>query len=300
MLKQTSVALAAILAAGCSGDPGAEGPRGMQGPQGASGATGPEGPRGNDGEQGPQGPQGSQGETGTPGMDGQPGPEGPPGTIGTVVPPYLDVYGLSQADWAIEWWRWAAAVPQAESPLYDQTGDRCNQNQTARVFFLAGTNITTPTGTGIVATATRTCTVDADQPIFFPIINTIYNNLGVTPPEDDEALIAGAELFGEPVTDLSLEVDGVPQTRLYAHAQTTAPFGFDYPDGNIFEQTPGQYPAGSTSGADHGYWVMLAPLEPGTHTVDFKGKLELTTAVHGFDFTIEMDISYTLIVPPSR
>jgi hypothetical protein len=252
------------------------------------------------GTDGTDGADGTDGTNGTNGMDGEPGPPGPPGVIGAVIPPYLDVYGRSQAEWTAEWWRWAAAMPAMGHPLFDQTGSDCGRGQDRRVFFIGGTYIVAPTPTGIVGTATRTCTVDADEPIFFPIINSFYNNIGAAQPEPDEALVAGAELFGEPVTNLSLTIDGVPQTRLYAHAQTSEAFNFTYPDGSIFDTMMTPLPAGSSNGADHGYWVMLAPLEPGIHRVHFRGKLELTTAVHGFDFTVEMDIVYNLDVPPSR
>ena len=62
------------------------------------------------------------------------------------------------------------------------------------------------------------------------------------------------------------------------------------------------YPAGLTSpSVADGYWLMLNPLTPGSHTIHFTGGLTLSTAKGDpFDFDFRLDITYNLtVVPPS-
>jgi hypothetical protein len=57
------------------------------------------------------------------------------------------------------------------------------------------------------------------------------------------------------------------------------------------------FPAGTTSpSVSDGYFLMLAPLSVGSHTIHFKGSAVFTQAQDGFDFRFSMDITYHLIV----
>jgi hypothetical protein len=56
-------------------------------------------------------------------------------------------------------------------------------------------------------------------------------------------------------------------------------------------------PAGSTSlSVADGYFVMLAPLSAGKHTIHFAGIILFTQAQDGFDELFELDITYHLKV----
>ena len=124
------------------------------------------------------------------------------------------------------------------------------------MVFLAGT-------TG--GAATRSCTIPAATSILVPLINvecsTAEGNAD-TPAE----LRACARGFADQFTDLSLTIDGVavasPQ-RFRVHSPV---FQFTAAEGNVFG-----VPVGTTRSVAEGYWVLIRPLSPGTHTISFGG-----------------------------
>lgn len=272
--------------AGSPGPMGTEGPMGLPGPAGNTGSTGPRGATGPAGAEGPAGPVGPM---------GPPGPPGPPGTSNpTVIAPYLDVYGRSQAEWAAEWWRWSASIPAAVHPTRDATGGNCGGSQNHPVFFLAGTAPTSVTGTIARGSAQRDCEVPFGRPILVPLIDnlTFAPEVGVF---SEEVLTEEARRQGEPAAQLYVELDGVTLSGLEAQGQTTGAITLEFPEDSIFEGS-GDLPAGSRIGVAHGYYVLLAPLTPGLHTLRFGGALTHTAALHGHDGSFRQDLDYVIKV----
>lgn len=185
-----------------------------------------------------------------------------------TVPPAQSVAGKSQADWSEVWWQWAASFDQSESPITDQTGELCQAKQSGSVWFLAGTYGTHRT--------VRLCHVPQGKHLFFPLINYV-----VTRPLDREVSCKSVMWNAERLTDrasaLVLEVDGQRVKNLQAYRQPTKCF-------NIAElSTPKQFVFPS---AANGYYVMLKPLAPGTHVINFGGALS----------TMLQAVTYTIVV----
>ena len=146
------------------------------------------------------------------------------------------------------WWQTFLSI--SGNPL-----DRCDLG-TRDVVFLAGT-------TG--GAATRSCTIPAGTSILVPLINvecsTAEGN-GDTPAE----LRACARGFADQFTDLSLTIDGVAVADLQRFRVHSQVFQFTAAEGNVFG-----IPAGTTRSVADGYWALIRPLPPGTHTVSFGG-----------------------------
>jgi hypothetical protein len=146
------------------------------------------------------------------------------------------------------WWQTFLSI--SGNPL-----DRCDLG-TGDVVFLAGT-------TG--GSATRSCTIPAGTSILVPLINvecsTAEGN-GDTPAE----LRACARGFADQFTDLSLTIDGVAIADLQRFRVQSPVFQFTAAEGNVFG-----VPAGTTRSVADGYWVLIRPLSPGTHTISFGG-----------------------------
>ena len=185
-----------------------------------------------------------------------------------LIPPYERVAGQSQEDWSRAWWQWAATFERYESPVADPTGELCASNQSGDVFFLAGTYGT--------ARTIRTCTVPRGKYLFFPIINYV-----VMPGRDRTLGCADAIGHAAQITDglvkILLEVDGKPYEGLAAHRQATDCFDL----GALSAPSIRMYPT-----AANGYYVMLRPLPPGEHTINFGGWLPSMIQL----------VTYTLIV----
>jgi hypothetical protein len=173
-----------------------------------------------------------------------------------LLPPDQPVAGFTQEEWSRAWWQWAGSFDDHASPVADQTGELCASKQSGKVWFLAGTY-------GIRRTI-RTCTVPRGRYLFFPLINYI-----VMPTAGGStsctSVIGTAARMTDGVSNLVLDVDGVRYTGLAIHRQATRRC-FDI--GALAEPKVQVYPS-----AANGYYVMLHPLPPGKHTLNFGGVL---------------------------
>jgi hypothetical protein len=198
-------------------------------------------------------------------------------------PPNSKPFGRTYREWSADWWRWALSIPPAYMPIIDPTGDSCAVGQHGPVWFLSGT---------FGETVVRHCAVPGGRALFFPLINCEWENIWVGQPilpiNELYALCAPASI---PV--LTLEVDGVPllpseavdpdDASLLDFRATADVFDYSLPLDNIAGQPQGvYYPAISD-----GWWMMLKPLAPGSHTLRFTASND-----SGFylDVTYELDV----------
>lgn len=202
-----------------------------------------------------------------------------------IFPPDSKPFGKSYREWNAEWWKWAYSMPVDQHPLFD-TAD-CSERQPAKVWFLGGAFN--------AATATRNCTVPGDKALFFPILNiecaTLEGN-GATEKE----LRACTKSLMKLATDLAAEIDGISVKHLekYRVGSTSFTYG-PLPENNVPLYNGYDAPAGATSlAAADGYYLMLAPLSKGKHTIHFTGRLLGEYGGSPIDFTL--DITYHLTV----
>jgi hypothetical protein len=204
-----------------------------------------------------------------------------------VIPPKAQLFGLSYAEWGAAWWRWVLAVPAAMNPMLDPTGAHCAVNQHGPVFFLAGTS---------GASAIRQCSVPQGKFLFFPIINFIAD--WPCPGPDfcagvplGTCLTDLAQFFMDHVTDLECVIDGRPLHALHRYRATSDVFSLTGdPSLTVFDPCITGTPQPAVS---DGFWIMLAPLPPGVHTIRFRGRI-VVPGPGGFDF--ETQVSYTLAI----
>jgi len=217
------------------------------------------------------------------------------GAAANILPPNSTAFGKSYGGWSAAWWQYVLAQPASSSPLVDPTGAGCGTGQSGRVFFLVGTSSS--------GTATRDgCTVPAGKALFFPLVNAF----DVHTPGDglDTPLLVWNDLqntigFG-PFSELHATIDGVPvgnldpaRTPFRACAGpvarcSAADFSLTFPADNFFGLPAGTY---APAVAD-GFYLLLAPLTPGSHRINFGG----TGLFGGNPFS--QDITYNLTVRP--
>jgi hypothetical protein len=173
-----------------------------------------------------------------------------------VFPVNSKPYGLTYSEWSAKWWRWALEIPSSRSPLTDNTGVNCAQNQSGPVWNLAGS-------TG--APNSRNCTVPAGKALLFSALTTECSYA------EDATLKTEAQLRSCAVNgDLGgmphVVVDGVTLQSLQTYEIQSPLFSFTFPPNNIFGA-----PAGPSQAVAHGWFTMLKPLSPGKHTVHLSG-----------------------------
>lgn len=185
-----------------------------------------------------------------------------------VHPPQSNPYGHSYGEWSVKWWQWAYGLPVAGHPLFDETGADCAAGQSGPVWFLGGVF-------NVSGTVVRTeCVVPSGKALFFPIVNVEWDNFCPPGTLSLEELRATAQWFMDLAVDLHCEVDGRALKGLEQYRFVGDPFGIEMPSGNIWEFFGCATPAGHYEPlVPDGYYVMLAPLPPGKHTIHFKGTI---------------------------
>lgn len=178
---------------------------------------------------------------------------------------------------AVDWWKWAFSFPVSINPLFDETGAQAYLGNQGNVFFLAGV-------INVSGTATRTITVPAGKPLFFPVLNVETDNVGVRPPylggpftppampKTVPELYAEADGFIMATSELHATVDGCPIPNLSSYRATSAPFNFRLPANDNIVQFFGINISGTVAPVvTDGFWLLLAPLPIGEHIINFGG-----------------------------
>ena len=184
-----------------------------------------------------------------------------------ILPLDSSPYGNTYGEWSARWWQWALSIPAATNPVLDETGAHCAEGQSGPVWFLAGSFFG--------GTFERTCTVPPDKALFFPIVNAAFGAAvfdceptqpGV--PCNITALRAAAAASMDPVT-IEASIDGVPVPQLRDFRVQSPVFSVTLPEGNVVAVPSGTY----APMVSDGYWLMLAPLSAGAHTIHFKNEI---------------------------
>jgi hypothetical protein len=186
-------------------------------------------------------------------------------------------------EWSTGFWQWLAAAPLDHNPGLDETGVDIGYGQSGSVWYLC------PNFSG--AASVRTGVIPAGISLFIALVafeTSSQEGYGTT----EEELRGAADGIVDMVEGLSAEVDGVPLTDLYSYRfQSPELFSLTVPEDNVFDLwIPGvDTPAGTyyPCVAD-GYYLMLAPLNAGEHTIHWTG------AIPAFGYF--PDITYHLTV----
>lgn len=182
-----------------------------------------------------------------------------------VLPPNSCPHGLSYGEWGAYWWQWVLGIPWWENPLLDDTGALAGVGQSGPVWMLVGT---------LGGPVERSCSVPTGKALFFPLVN-FFDAGDFATLEDTEA---AADFWVSHTADLWCTVDGVPLRGLFRYRGAGEMVGGLYlPEDNIFGAPVGTY----SPAASDGYWLMLAPLPRGQHTIEFGGAVD---AVNWDDF----------------
>lgn len=185
-------------------------------------------------------------------------PDAPDSASGSVAGLVLAsgeaIEGRAAPDLVGPWWQWALSASEGGLPLKDRTGANCAANQSGAVWFLAGASDLGP--------VRRSCTIPAGRHLFMPILTSRIDASSRAPVDCDAARRNAAEMV-EGSVDLFAELDGVsipdPERLRAGSRGCFDPFA-----------RSGREVAGWD--AADGYWLLLRPLAPGSHTLRVSGR----------------------------
>ena len=197
-----------------------------------------------------------------------------------VIPAGGTFRGLSYGEWGARWWSTAFSIPVVDGSHPVISGGAFGGDN--GVVFLAG----------IGGGATFEITIPAGTALFFPVLNAECSVLEPEPFHgDNEAeLRACANGHIDNTSGRFAVIDGVPVSNVDAYRVESPLFEFGpLPEDNLFEFFGLDAPAGTTSPAvDAGVYLLLAPLRPGLHTVQFGGTFD------EFGFSIDSTFHITV------
>ena len=206
----------------------------------------------------------------------------------SVVAPDQSPLGVSYPQWVSRWNQWFLGLPADGHPMMV---DDCQAGQQGDAFIV-------PT-TYFGNTLQTTCTVAADQHI---LVSPGSISCSRDPGDSDEALLACAEDARSEFANLSVTVDGeaIPNIDDFWAVSPITPV--ELPEGNLFEA-----PAGTVDIVGGGWYAMLEPLTPGTHTIVVRGETDFPDDDEGLVAaetiaTVEVaaDGTTVAVVPPGE
>ena len=175
-----------------------------------------------------------------------------------VLPPDSRVQGLTYGEWSARDEQYILTIPASQSPFTGATGTHCIFKQVGNVAMILGdTSIGVP----------LECQVSAGTMLFFVIVANECSTLEPPPwygGNEAELRACAQSLVPE---NLQASIDGVEVQNLDQYIFTSPLYEFTVPEDNIFG-----VPAGSTGeSVSYGAWLLLAPLNPGPHTIYLYG-----------------------------
>jgi len=217
-----------------------------------------------------------------------------------VLPPTATPYGRSYTTWSEAHWQWLFAQSADHHPLaMDGNVDLSLGQPAGHVWFLGGTFAITTVGTTNFGIAHRTGTIPAGTALFFPLIDSEDSvaeekaGIGCYPAgtcTSETCLRNCVEGLLSNVTGVFCTIDSVPVANLQNYQFISSLFTWGpLPANNLFGD-PTNFPAGLTTQAvSDGFFVMVAPLSAGSHTIHFGGTISGSP-------TFVQDITYHITV----
>jgi hypothetical protein len=182
-----------------------------------------------------------------------------------------------------EWWQWLLSIPASQSPLTDNTGQRCMHGQRGDYWFLAGKF------TG--GNTTSSCTIPAGKKILLPIGNSFcFPDPSFSIQQCYDAIEADSRSY----TTLELFINTDDRADLIApmvfegeaNACGEACWDFAVPRNGLAGFKPGLYKATAAAGN----WAIL-DLKPGFYTVRSH-----SVSVSDLFGRFETDVTYKLTI----
>ena len=204
-----------------------------------------------------------------------------------LLTPDATVASFSQSYLSAKWWSWALLYPNGSNPVTDTSGVHSSLGDQGSYFFLAGALGSDP--------VTRTVTVRNDQVLFFPIF-TVPSVIPYFGSTEAEIRADAADNVGT-LASAAVTFDGAPAilpagtSSLDDYRQQSPLFPLAFGANNIYG-----LPVSVLDTVSDGWWVAMAPLGDGAHTLQFTATAEGKGAYAGMTFS--QDNTYHINVVP--
>jgi hypothetical protein len=206
-----------------------------------------------------------------------------------ILPPVSLAYGKSYAEWSAKWWQWFLQHPMEGHPADPDlnSGYDVRSGQSGNVWFLAS------------AWPEPAIEIPSGIALFIPLVNAECSTL--EPPETgfhgdtEEEQAECAKFWADHIINPVCIIDGRAAVIDGNYRVTSPQFSFTAPTPWVFGET-----GGTGTAVGDGYYVMVAPLSVGEHTITITGTLHFEAGELGPDpVDIETDLTWHITVVPS-
>jgi hypothetical protein len=232
-----------------------------------------------------------------------------PGNNPRVLPPNSTPRDLSYPEWHVVCLNWILSIPAEVNPLL-QVDDEADLAGPAPHPLWFGTYDASVGQSGNVwilpgayATVEREAVIPAGKTLCLPMLNKVV--LGIPPIPAAQAFYSSYVKLVMDTAVITCEIDGVPVANIeqYRHQSPVVPLTL--PENNMLGLPAG--PLGYI--VDDGYYLILAPLSVGTHTIRWQSTVDLiplwnpqlgqTQPPPPYDQATQ-DVTYRITVVPSK
>lgn len=190
-----------------------------------------------------------------------------------IVPSYRNVSGLTLGQWAQRYWAWLLSKPASRNPVDDTTGELCADDQAGPVWFLAGGDAR--------AHVRRKCRVPRGKYLFLPAFAQLIvaqKEIGKTCADLEKQQI-GKLGFGAQ-RDVFVRINGERFDSLLEYRPySTKCAPITTVDGRVVADQAMLY----------GTFVLLQPLPPGDHVIEFGGNLPELEKFRAVSYELQVD-----------
>ena len=177
------------------------------------------------------------------------------GSTVEIFPINSKPYGTDYSVWTAKYWQWIMSIPAKDSPILDQSGEKCSVKQNdPNVWFLVAVS------TGKVE---RHCVIPDGKAIFIPVLTGECDYLAV-PSIKTEPELHGCAVAPLKGSIVKASIDGRELNDLQLIQSTV--FDLVVTGDDSFG---GGGPTGKTKAVAVGYYVFFKPLSPGKHEIKF-------------------------------
>lgn len=205
-----------------------------------------------------------------------------------VAPRQSSPRGMTYEEWAGAMLQWVASLPAAGNPFVDEDGSISQAANSGSVWFLMGpSELVAQPQSGAI-------TMPAGTAIFFSPL-AVYGagpgGIGGDGDDTPEEVAAVADFIASIITDVQVEMDGVPVADTEQYRVVSPIVALDAPEDSLWTVLFGA-PGPWTFGAFGGFALFIDPLPPGEHV------LHAVSEVPGFGLSFEITY-YVTVVPRS-
>ena len=169
--------------------------------------------------------------------------------------------GATYGDWLAKYWIWITSLPKDKDPQENTTPEMCSAGQPSEgMWFLVGT---------YSGSMTRNCVIPEGRSILIPILTGECDYL-TDPTIRDVQTLAECAWGGIPNPVLKLSIDSQDIQNVSEYKVQSSLFNVTLREDRVYGMDGFE---GQTQGVIGGYIVILKPLVPGKHEIQFSSSI---------------------------